>query len=295
MEKIILFYKFVPIADPDMAVRWQTELCKRLGLRGRIIVAAHGINGTLGGETEDVLAYKRAMNASGIFRGIDYKWTAGSRNDFPRLSVKARPELVAFGVADELEVDESGVVGGGVHLSPRQVNELVAERGDEVVFFDGRNAYEALIGKFRNAVVPPVRTTHDFLQALDDQQLRELKDRPIVTYCTGGIRCEILSALMIQRGFDEVYQLDGGIVNYVAQFGEDGLWEGSVYTFDKRMVVDFETELSSLGRCDTCGAETRVFRNCSDLECPERFLRCDGCCERTHDCAAHQRAAQLAP
>ena len=288
MEKIILFYKFVPVADPTMCVRWQTELCKRLGRTGRVIISEQGINGTLGGPLDALLAYKRSMNETDQFRGIDYKWTAGSGADFPKLSVKARPELVAFGRPDLVEVDDNGVVNGGVHLKPRQLNELMTERGDDVVFFDGRNAYEAEIGKFNNAIVPDVNTTHDFIDALDNEALAQFKDRPIVTYCTGGIRCEVISAAMKDRGFNEVYQLDGGIVKYVEKYGEAGHWKGSVYTFDKRMVVDFGQETSTLGACDTCGDDEKIFVNCVEPPCKERFLRCETCCRSDQHCVAHR-------
>lgn len=125
-----------------------------------------------------------------------FKWSDGDAEDFPRLSVKVRDEIVAFGAPGELKVDEDGVIGGGVHLKPEEVNELVEKHGDDVVFFDGRNAMEAEIGKFKNAVVPDVKTTHDFIKEIESGKYDWMKDRPIVSYCTGGIRCEILSVLM---------------------------------------------------------------------------------------------------
>ncbi len=154
------------------------------------------------------------------------KWSDGTGTDFPRLSVKVRREIVTFGVPDEVKVDEHGVVGGGEHLSPLALHALMSDR-DDVVFFDGRNRFEARIGRFRDAIVPDVATTRDFVAELDSGRYDHLKSRPVVTYCTGGgVRCEVLSALMRNRGFDEVYQLDGGIVRYGGEtFGGDGgLW-----------------------------------------------------------------------
>ena len=109
------------------------------------------------------------------------------------------------------------------------------------MFFDGRNAFEAEIGRFKDAVVPDVATTRDFVAELDSGEYDHLKGKPVVTYCTGGIRCEVLSCLMTSRGFGEVYQLDGGIVRYGETFGDDGLWEGSLYVFDKRISLEFTT------------------------------------------------------
>ena len=228
LHKVILFYGFTPISDPAAVKLWQRTLCESLGLTGRIIVSKHGINGTLGGEIEALRTYVKKTKKYDGFRKVDFKWSAGDGTEFPKLSVKVRKELVAFGHPDEIKVDENGVVGGGIHLRPEQVNELVAERGDEVVFFDGRNAFEAKIGKFRNAIVPDVETSRDFVAEIESGKYDHLKDKPIVTYCTGGIRCEVLSAVMKTRGFEEVYQIKGGIVRYGNKFGDDGLWDGSL-------------------------------------------------------------------
>lgn len=157
MNKVILYYKFVPLTDPAMTMRWQKELCSRLSLTGRIIVSKHGINGTLGGDIENLREYKREMNRSITFKDITYKWSDGTGKEFPKLSVKVRPELVAFGAPDEVKVDDKGVVGGGKHLKPEALHKLIKERGDDVVFFDGRNAYEAAVGRFKNAWCPTRR------------------------------------------------------------------------------------------------------------------------------------------
>jgi UPF0176 protein len=207
--KVILYYKFVPVNDPNITMRWQKELCARLGLKGRIIISPHGINGTLGGGIENLREYKREMNRSVLFKGIMYKWSDGNGEEFPKLSVKVREELVAFHASDEIVVSEQGIENGGTHLKPEQVHQLIKERGDEVIFFDGRNAYEAQVGRFKNAVITAVETTPDFLKELEHPKYDAIKDRPIITYCTGGIRCEILSVLMKNRGFKEVYQIDG--------------------------------------------------------------------------------------
>lgn len=228
---------------------------------------------------EDLKKYCRATKEYPGFGKTDFKWSEGTGNDFPRLSVKVRNELVAFTTPEEVKVAKSGVVNGGKHLKPHQVNALVEEKGDEVVFFDGRNAFEAKIGKFKNAVVPNVQTSHDFIKEIESGKYDHLKDKPIVTYCTGGIRCEILSAVMINRGFKEVYQIEGGIVRYGERFRDKGLWEGSLYVFDGRMNVNFSDEAKTIGECEACGGATSSFRNCSDLGCRDLILLCDHCNE----------------
>lgn len=290
MEKIILYYKFVPVTDPDMARLWQAELCQRLGLKGRIIISPHGINGTLGGSLDSLRAYKNSMNRTTTFKGITYKWSDGSASHFPRLSVKVRDEIVTFGAADELQVNEHGVVNGGKHLKPKEVHKLLAERGDEVVFFDGRNAYEAQVGKFKNAVVPKVENTRDFIKELEKPEYDALKDKPIVTYCTGGIRCEVLSSLMKNRGFKEVYQIDGGIVKYGETYADEGEWEGKLYVFDDRMTVAFSDKAKDIGECIHCHANTSNYENCDNVACNRLVLICQSCYESENyfcaDCAA---------
>lgn len=277
MQKVILYYKFVPVTDPTMTMRWQKELCSRLSLKGRIIISKHGINGTLGGEIENLREYKREMNRSVIFKSITYKWSDGTGTDFPRLSVKVRPELVAFGAPDEIRVDEKGVVGGGKHLKPEQLDALIAERGKDVVLFDGRNAYEAEIGKFKGAVVPDTKTTRDFLQEIESNKYDHIKDKPVVTYCTGGVRCEALSVLMKNRGFREVYQIDGGIVKYGEKYGDDGLWEGALHIFDDRMVHRFSENSKDIGRCMYCRTKTSNYKNCINKSCNKLMLICGTC------------------
>ncbi len=275
--KVILYYGFTPLSDPEAICLWQKTLCESLNLKGRIIISKHGINGTLGGDLKDVKRYIKANKNYAPFKGISYKWSEGTGDDFPRLRVRVRDEIVSFGAPAELQVDENGVVGGGIHLKPHEVNELVAQRGDEVVFFDGRNAFEAMIGKFKNAVVPDVRTTHDFIKEIESGKYDELKSKPIVTYCTGGIRCEILSSLMKSRGFEEVYQIDGGIVRYGEEFGDDGLWEGSLYIFDGRMNQEFSDHTKIIGQCERCTTPTSKFYNCANLACRQLILLCEDC------------------
>ncbi|MCW4457078.1 rhodanese-related sulfurtransferase [Microbacterium sp. MPKO10] len=282
IPKILLYYVFTPLADPDAIRLWQRDLCASLNLRGRILISKDGINGTVGGELDNVKRYLRTTREYAAFADMDVKWSQGTgldddgaSLDFPKLSVKVRDEIVSFGAPDELEVDASGVIGGGTHVTPEQVNELVAARGDEVVFFDGRNAFEAAIGRFKNAVVPNVDNTRDFVEVLDSGAYDHLKDKPIVTYCTGGIRCEVLSSLMRSRGFDEVYQIDGGIVRYGEQFGDDGLWEGSLYVFDKRMSLEFSDHAAVIGECAVCTAKTSHMQNCADPSCRTQLVVCD--------------------
>ena len=277
LQKIILYYGFTPISDPEAVKLWQQNLCESLGLKGRILISKHGINGTLGGDMSALKKYVKTTKQYTGFRKIDFKWSMGNGNDFPRLKVRVRNELVAFDAPDAIKVTEKGVTNGGKHLKPAAVDQLVAERGDEVVFFDGRNAFEAAIGKFKNAIVPDVQTTHDFVAEIQSGKYDDIKDRPVVTYCTGGVRCEILSAIMIDNGFKEVYQIDGGIVRYGESQGDKSLWEGSLYVFDDRLNIDFTPDAKTIGKCEKCEGPTSTFRNCLFLGCRDLILLCDDC------------------
>ena len=265
MKKIILYYKFTPIQDPEMTKRWQKELCMRLGLKGRILISPHGINGTLGGEMQDLKSYCRAMNDTDDFKGIDYKWSDGTGEDFPKLKVKVKPEIVAFNASDEILVGKNGIENGGKHLKPEDLHKLVEEKGEDVIFYDGRNMYEAQIGKFKNTIVPKTETSRDFIKDIEEGEISKYKDKPIVSYCTGGIRCEILSAMMLNRGYKEVYQMDGGIVRYGEKYGDEGLWEGKLFVFDDRMQMGFSDKSKDIAECEKCGRNTSHLVNSTNV------------------------------
>ena len=297
MQKILLYYKFAPIADAEAIRLWQRALCEQFNLRGRILISKHGINGTVGGDIEDLKAYVKTFKSYAPFKKTVFKWSEGGRDNFPKLSIKVRDEIVTFGAPDEIKVDEHGVIGGGTHLKPEEVHELVDKYGDDVVFFDGRNAYEAAVGKFKNAVVPETRTTRDFLKDLEGDKYNDIKNKKVVTYCTGGIRCEALSVLMKNRGFSDVYQMDGGIVKYGEKYKDDGLWEGSLYVFDGRMGMKFSDKAVDIGECVHCQGKTSNYENCAYMPCNNLVLICENCKTKEEACsdACHNaRAAAVA-
>jgi UPF0176 protein len=296
LDKVILYYAFTPIADPTALMLWQKNLCETLNLKGRIIISEQGINGTLGGKMSDLKKYVKATKEYPGFNEIDFKWSKGTGNDFPKLKIKVKDDLVSFGKTDEIKVGEKGIIGGGTHLRPSQVNKLVAERPEDVVFFDGRNSFEAKIGRFKDAVIPNTSTTKDFINELESGKYDHLKNKAVITYCTGGIRCEVLSVLMKNRGFQEVYQIKGGVVRYGNKYGDKSLWEGSLFTFDDRLTIDFSNEVKMLGTCKRCKAKSKSFRNCLNDNCHQLVLLCDECyanhkglpCKHDRETKAHR-------
>lgn len=279
MQRIILFYKFVPVRDPEMTMRWQRELCERLGLKGRILISPHGINGTLGGTLENLRLYRRAISDTKEFKNITYKWSDGGLQHFPKLKVKVKPEIVAFDAADEIVVSERGIENGGKHLKPKALHKLVEEKGDEVIFYDGRNMYEAQIGRFKNTIIPKTTTSRDFKKDIEEGEISKHKDKPIVTYCTGGIRCEVLSAMMLNRGYKEVYQMDGGIVKYGEKYGDDGLWEGKLFVFDDRMQMGFSENAKDIAECEYCGTKTSHQVNSTNVR-RKLHVVCENCAKQ---------------
>jgi UPF0176 protein len=283
MQKIILYYKFAPITDPQMTMRWQRELCTRLNLKGRIIISQHGINGTLGGDIDDVKTYVHEMNVTKEFKAIEYKWSDGKRDDFPRLSIKVRKELVTLAPDEDFNVFDKGTP-----LRPEAWHKFIDEHPD-VPILDARNDYESEIGAFRGAIKPKIKTFKEIKKTLETLP----KDQPVMTYCTGDIRCEYLSAYMKHKGFKDVYHLDGGIVKYGEAYGDEGHWEGKCYVFDKRMKIAFSDQSKDVGVCAHCGKPTSEQVNCADLSCNKQYVVCADCQskERTY-CNRHAVALQ---
>ena len=274
MNKIILYYKFVPIADPDMTMRWQRELCEKLDLKGRIIISEHGINGTLGGDIKNVKAYVKAMNLTSQFRRMQYKWSDGSADDFPKLSIKVRDELVTLAPNEKFDVFSSTK-----GLKPKAWHEYLQKHPDAIVL-DARNDYESDIGAFtgKNVIKPKINNFRNIKPELDKLP----KDKPVLTYCTGDIRCEYLSAYMKHKGFNEVYHLDGGIVKYGQEFGDEGYWNGKCYVFDKRMMLAFSDKSKDIGKCVHCGTKTSSHINCDNVACNRLVLACENCKEASY-------------
>lgn len=279
MEKIILYYKFVPLPDPQTVMFWQRELCEKNGLKGRIIVSKHGINGTLGGKLSDIKNYIKTMNLHPSFKGIQYKWSEGSANDFPRLSVKVRKELVTLNPDEEFDV-----FNATRGLKPKKWHKYLKENPDTIVL-DARNDYESEIGAFKvkNLVKPKIKNFRDIKPVL----AKLPKDKPILTYCTGDIRCEYLSAYMTHKGFKKVHHLDGGIVKYGEEYGDDGLWQGKCFVFDDRLNIGFSDKAKDMGKCVHCGLKTSNYENCEDKSCNRLILVCSKDNKKTL-CDIHQ-------
>ena len=258
---VILFYRYAPIADPDTFAAAQRAQCSALGLKGRVLIASEGINGTLAGPRAAVDAYVAALRSDARFADIEIKTSRGDVSTFPKLVVKVRPEIVTLGAGPLLPDQDN-------HLSPAEWKRALEEDAEAVVV-DVRNRYESAAGKFANAITCDIEHFRELPAYLE--QLAPFKDRKILMYCTGGIRCEKASALFRSRGFSNVRQLHGGIMTYQEQFG-NAHWLGECFVFDQRMTVAVESGLVPIGRCAHTDRTTNRFVNCLHDPCHVLFL-----------------------
>ena len=275
---ILLYYKYVHIDDPQAFREEHFALCKALGLKGRIIIATEGINGTVEGTDESCREYQRILVSDLRFADIHWKVSAGTENGtaFPRLSVKVRKEIVSLHLGDDDEDIDPNVMTG-VHLKPEELRKWY-EEGKEFHIVDMRNGYELEVGKFEGTVFPELDNFRDLKKNL--KKIEDLKGKTVLTVCTGGVRCEKASGLLVREGFQDVYQLDGGMVTYMEKYpGQD--FKGSLYVFDKRLTLNFTDpeKHEIIGRCKRCHKPSEHYVNCANLRCHDHFICCIDCLE----------------
>lgn len=269
--QVLLYYRYFEIDDPEVFLEGHRALCESLDLKGRIIVAKEGINGTVSGTVENTVRYMESLP------DIEFKIDPAEDHVFPKLSIKARDEIVTLGLPDEKDIDPNSLSGG--RLSPKEFYEAMQD--DDVVVIDGRNDYEAELGHFKDAVCPQIGNFREFPDWLRDNA-RDLRGKKILTYCTGGIRCEKLSGFIKKEGFDDVYQLDGGIVKYSKDPEVQGRdFEGLCYVFDQRVGVEVNhTDTRKVvTHCRYCETEESRYGNCRWPECNEQIFVCPECRE----------------
>jgi UPF0176 protein len=285
---ILLYYKFVRIPDAEQFARDHLDYCKSLGVKGRIIVADEGINGTLSGTVEQTKRYMEEMRRNPLFADMVFKIDEADGHAFKKMFVRYKKELVTFRYEKPLDPN----VKSGKRLSPKEFYEYLQR--DDVIVLDGRNGYEYDIGHFRNAIRPDVDSFREFPEWIR-KNMADYKDKPILTYCTGGIRCEKLTGFMLDEGFREVYQLDGGIVTYGKDEEVKGrLFDGKCYVFDERISVPINRtgENVVVGRCHHCGKPEDRYVNCANDRCHLQHICCEEC-EKEHNryCSAECREA----
>ena len=269
MYTIILFYKYVEIADPEKLRLEQLNLATKLELKGRVIVAKEGINATLEGTNENIEKYLKKLST--WTSDVQVHRSVGTGNAFPKLKIKVRPEIVSLHLNDDIDPTKLS----GKKLKPEKLKQWF-ENGKDFHIVDMRNDYEYKIGHFKNSYMPKLENFRDVPRVLDE--LEPLKNKTVLTVCTGGVRCEKASGLLLKNGFKDVYQLDGGIVTYMEKFPAQE-FQGKLYVFDGRITMDFDPRNKHVvvGVCDKCSTSSERYVNCKRLECNKHFICCEQC------------------
>lgn len=273
MGTILLYYKYVSIEYPHQILKWQKKLCADLSLKGRIIIAHEGINGTVGGSAENIELYKAVMRKNPLFQDVEFKESPGSADQFPKMRVVVKNEVVHLGV----DPKKITAADGGTHLTPEQAHAMIAQKSKELVILDARNTVESAIGTFTNAITPDIDHFRQLPEYLDNN-LEQFKDKDVLMFCTGGIRCERASAYLKSKGVARsVSQIKGGIHCYVEQF-PDGFFRGKNYVFDGRIAVKVNDDV--LGTCAICRVSCDEYTNCLNASCNEHFIGCPACIQK---------------
>ncbi|MBK7499899.1 MAG: rhodanese-related sulfurtransferase [Ignavibacteriales bacterium] len=283
--KVISFYKYVKIEDPEVLMKGHLNWCLENGLKGKVYLAKEGISGSIFGDDELTRKYKNYLKGYKIFEDIWFKETPTDSVAFSKMHVRVKEEIVNSGLrSTKLEHTAP-------KLTPEQLLKFYEDKKDFVIV-DARNWYESKIGKFKNAITPQITHFREWPKVVES--LSEYKDKTIVTYCTGGIRCEKASAYMREQGFKDVYQIDGGILNYILQF-PDTYWEGGMFVFDDRRVFEPNTnaELMFTANCHFCGKPTSYHINCHNIDCDKIIVSCHDCkVEKEYCCSDECRTSK---
>lgn len=271
--RVVAFYLYTRIDDAETFTLDHLKYCKSIGIRGRIYIAEEGINGTISGTTEICDRYMRDLKADPRFAKTEFKIDEHHEHAFNRIHVRHKREIVHSGLRDPHVIDPTRETGK--HLTGTEFQEL--KEKDDVVIVDVRSNYETRLGRFRNSVVLDIENFREFPEKIES--LKAYKDKKIVTVCTGGIKCEKASALLLREGFPEVYQLHNGIIGYAKDTGGKD-FDGVLYVFDGRVSVPVnEVNPTAIATCIRCKEPVTRNLNCANVECNEQFNMCEPCAE----------------
>lgn len=285
--RTLLYYCYSPIENAEQFAIDHLAFCNSLSLVGRIIVADEGLNGTVSGTVEACNTYMEAIYADGRFNHTEFKIDEVAEPSFIKMHCRYKAEIVHSGLRDPKTIDPTKQTGK--HLEPKEFLEMKDQ--EDVVILDVRSNYEHKLGRFKNAVTLDIDNFREFPEKV--KELEHLKGKKILTYCTGGIKCEKASALLLKEGFEEVYQLHGGIIKYGKEVaGKD--FEGDCYVFDNRVKVPVNTvNPTIISTCRNCGTTTNKMINCANPKCNEHFTQCDACGTMLEGCCSTE--CQSAP
>ncbi|MFO7446994.1 MAG: rhodanese-related sulfurtransferase [Ignavibacteriaceae bacterium] len=267
--RVLLYYKYINFPEPEKFMQEHLQFCFANEIKGRVFIGKEGINGTVSGTIENIEKYKTNLKSCPEFSDIIFKEDEEDKHAFTKMHVRVKEEIV------HSDIPVKSFENGGKRLKPEGLLEFY-EKGKDFIIVDARNWYESRIGRFKGAIAPPMKNFREWIKTAEE--LKDYKDKTVVTYCTGGIRCEKASAYLVEQGFKDVYQLEGGIVSYTKKF-PDTYWEGSVFVFDERRIVEPNTkeELKHIANCYFCGEPASYYINCHNLDCDKILVSCHKC------------------
>lgn len=267
--QVLLFYKYITIDNPKNLKEDYKKLCEKFKLKGRTIIAEEGINSTLEGSVGNTEKFLKEFLKDKRFKDIHIKRSRGTGKSFPKLSVKVKSEIVTTRLPKVIDPR----IKTAPRISSLELNKWYKNKKDFVVV-DMRNSYEYVSGHFKNSIDPGMDASRELPKKI--KKLNNIKDKTLLTVCTGGVRCEKMSAYLMYKGFKDVYQLDGGIHSYIEKYPAKNFL-GTLYTFDERTTMDFGGKREIVGTCKRCNRKTEDYQNCANAECNLLFLICKNC------------------
>ncbi len=263
------FYKYVKIKAPVRFKEKNQEFCKISKLKGKVLIAKEGINGSISGTKEQISRYEKYLLKNDLFNDVKFKHSISDEHPFKKMIIRVKKEIVTSDLKVNLKKK-------GKYISPIELNNIIDNKED-VIILDARNNYESKIGKFKNAITPNIETFREFKKL--KKSLLKYKDKKIITYCTGGVRCEKASAFLKEIGFKNVFQLEGGILDYINKF-PDKYFEGRCFVFDSRMSIPVSKKSKEISICELCHMPCSSYINCSNQKCDKLFISCKECSKK---------------
>ena len=280
--QILLYYCYAKINNPQQFKEEHHFFCIKNNIKGRIIISPEGINGTVSGKKNDCKKYMESLNKNKLFKDLEFKIEDYYSNAFKKINVRLKNEIVNSGINDCNILEKKGV-----YIEPSDFKKILEDLPDDVTILDVRSNYEHNIGKFKNALTLDIENFRDFPIKISEVKSKISKKNKIITYCTGGVKCEKASAFLRKNGYENVYQLHGGIIKYgIEENGKD--FHGKCYVFDNRIVKDVnKVNPEVIGRCYVTGEKTDRMVNCANVECNKHFplsedgaKKYNGCCSK---------------
>jgi UPF0176 protein len=282
MTHVLAYYFFTSLEDPHGEVSKHKAFLKDKDVRCRVYLSEGGINGQMSASEEASLAYQEWLKSDPRFSEVVFKIHHYKEHAFPKQTVKYRKQLVAIDQPVDMAL-------AGEKLSPERWKEMLKNKDDDTLIIDTRNDYEWVLGHFEGAELPQLETFRQFpAYARHLKETKDPKKTKVMMYCTGGIRCELYSALMKKEGFEQVYQLEGGIINYGLKEGNEE-WKGKLFVFDDRLAVPLDAASNEvISHCKDCSAPSDTYYNCANMDCNDLFLSCPPCAEKLQGCCSSE-------